>query len=90
MTTKGNLLKDLQTTHSRNFHLHKEERAKALESTTQSDQSTLQSCDKGTVAVAGIRKPRKELFKKEHDILTCIVKNLCGRGGSSINTVEQD
>ena len=79
-------MKHLQTSHSRSLRLHIELKAKAVEdSEVPSDQSTIHS-DQGTIAVAGMKKTRTH-FMKQDEILTCIVKYLCVRGGLPLNTV---
>ena len=79
-------MKHLQTSHIRSLRLHKELKAKAVEDIeVPFDQSI---SDQGTIAVAGMKKTRTH-FMKQDEILTCIVKYLCARGGLPLNIVEQ-
>lgn len=81
MNSKGNLLKHLQTSHPKNLDDHKNEQSKQLPVS----QQTLHR--DGTLVKA--TRPKPESFKKQDKILTCIVKNVCGRGGLPISVVEQ-
>ena len=75
LTTKGNLLKHMQTKHKQVLDKHKEEQL------TQSHQTTLSP--RGSLV-------RKQIdFNKQENILTSAVKNLFGAGGLPIGIVEQ-
>ena len=77
LTTKGNLLKHLQTKHKPALDKHKEEQLRLNES----HQITLSPC--------GSLVKKQTDFKKQEIILTSVVKNLCGAGGLAIGIVEQ-
>ena len=78
LTSKGNLLKHLQTTHPNKLREHKEEQAK------------LTSANQQKFNKDGTFIPRtKEPFRNQDKILTSIVRNLCGKGGLAISVVEQ-
>uniref|UniRef100_A0A1X7VFF3 BED-type domain-containing protein n=1 Tax=Amphimedon queenslandica TaxID=400682 RepID=A0A1X7VFF3_AMPQE len=78
LTSKGNLLKHLQTTHPDKLRDHKEEQAKLISVTEQKFNKD------------GTFIPRtKEPFRNQDKILTSIVRNLCGKGGLAISVVEQ-
>ena len=67
--------------HLKNLDDHKNEQPKQL----CASQQTLHR--DGTLAKAA--RPKPEAFKKQDKILTCIVKNVSGRGGLLISVVEQ-
>ena len=81
LKSKGNLLKHLHMSHPKNLNDHKNEQSKQLPPS----QQTLNT--NGTLAKA--TRPKPEVFKKQDKILTCIVKNVCSRGGLLISVVEQ-
>ncbi len=87
LKTKGNLLKHLQTTHLKNLDDHRDERAKELTTKLPLDQCTLSK--NGSMRQTAV-KPKREAFRNRDKIISSIVKNLCGRGGMPICTVEQD
>ena len=78
------MLKHLQTAHPRNLRDHKEELRSKQQSKLPPDQRTL---DKNGSMVAVVES--KEPFWNQDKILSSIVKNLCGRGGLPVCTVEQ-
>ena len=85
-SSKGNLLKHLRGSHSKKLDDHKKELLKQLSDT---NQHTLHK-DGTLVRCAATRSKPSEAFKKQDMmILTCIVKNVCGRGGLPISVVEQ-
>lgn len=77
--SKGNLLKHLQTCHPINLRNHKEEQAKAILLSQQTFSNNGRF----------VARP-KEPFKNQDKIVTSIVRNLCGRGGLAISTVEKE
>ena len=68
LTSKGNLLKHLQTTHPDKLRDHKEEQAKLI-SVTQ------QKFNKDGIFIRRTKEP----FRNQDKILTSIVRNLCGK-----------
>ena len=78
LTSKGILLKHLQTTHPNKLRDHKEEQAKLI-SVTQ------QKFHKDGTFIARTKEP----FRNQDKIVTSIVRNLCGKGGLAISLVEQ-
>ena len=81
LTLKGNLLKLLQTSHPKNLDDHKNVHSKQLPASQQ-----MLNRDE---TLAKATRPKPEAFKKQDKILTCVVKNVCGRGGLAISVVEQ-
>ncbi len=79
LTTKGNLLKHLQTSHSHLLKSHREERQRQLE-----------SCNHYQLLLTSdIQTKKRADFKKQDKIATSVALNLCGRGGLAIQIVEQ-
>ena len=81
LTTKGNLLKHLQTSHGSLLNEHKEKKRHSLES----GQSTLTSDGQCSIS----RRESKE-FKNQDVILTSLVRSLVGAGGLAIQVAEED
>ena len=75
LTTKGNLLKHLQTSHGSLLNEHEEKKQRSLES----GQGTLTSDGQCSIS----RKESRE-FKNQDVILTSLVRNLVGSDGLAI------
>ena len=84
LTTKGNLLKYLKTAHKQNLQAHKRKQAKELGKPGLPSNQHVLNRD------GSLEKIVKEPFRNQDKILTSIVKNLCGKGGLPIATVEQE
>ena len=84
LTTKGNLLKHLQTAHKQNLKAHKQKRAEELAKPGLPSNQCVLNKD------GSVKKVVKEPFRNQDKIVTSIVKNLCGKGGLPIWTVEQE
>ena len=77
LTTKGNLLKHLQTSHSHLLRNHREERQRQLASSNQ------------MLLTSDVQAKKKPEFKNQDKIATSVALNLCGRGGLALQMVEQ-
>ena len=77
LTTKGNLLKQ-------NLKAHKQKRAEELAKPGLPSNQRVLNKD------GSVKKVVKEPFRNQDKIVTSIVKNLCGKGGLPIWTVEQE
>ena len=80
LTSKGNLLKHLQTSHPRELSQYKLDKAKLV-----STQRTFMN--DGSLRLARVEQAQ---FKNQEKISIAIVKHLCGEGGLSISFVEKE
>ena len=75
LSSKGNLLKRLQTSHPKKLHDHKLERSKPHHTLSRD---------------GSLVRPKESSFKNQDKLVTCIVKHLCGQGRLPISVVEQE
>ena len=81
--SKGNLLKHLQGSHLRLLRDHKDEQTREANCHMKQQQTLVKNCTLAKRAVSSD-------FRHQDKIVTSIVRNLCGRGGLPITTVEQE